>query len=351
MSARRATIADVAREAGVSPSTASVVFSGRTPVSDVTRQRVRDAAERLGYTGPDPRAASLRRGRSGIVGVVFEGRLGTAFLDPVMTHVMDGLTEGVAPAGAGLLLLRHDGGDAAEPSLLTAPIDAAVLIGSHASMRESLAVLRARGVPVVVIEGDAGEGVPQVRLDNREAQRQVASHLAGLGHRDVAILTLPLRSGGLPGWVDPDAERDIRTDVTRHRLQGARDVYPHARIYASGGSLIDEGLAAGRIILADRRQRPTAVVAQSDLLAAGVVRAAEEAGLRVPDDLSVTGFDGIVVDGLAPYVLTTTHQPATEKGRAAGEAVVAMLAGGHAASLRLTCEFRAGNTSGPVPRR
>ncbi len=69
--------------------------------------------------------------------------------------------------------------------------------------------------------------------------------------------------------------------------------------------------------------RPTAVIAQSDLLAAGVIRAAEEAGLRVPEDLSVTGFDGIVVDGLAPYELTTLVQPATDKGRAAGQAVAA----------------------------
>ena len=93
--------------------------------------------------------------------------------------------------------------------------------------------------------------------------------------------------------------------------------------------------------------RPTAVIAQSDLLAAGVIRAAEEAGLRVPEDVSVTGFDGIVVDGLAPYELTTLVQPAAEKGRAAGQAVAAMLAGEAAASIRFTCVFREGNTTAP----
>ena len=96
--------------------------------------------------------------------------------------------------------------------------------------------------------------------------------------------------------------------------------------------------------------RPTAIIAQSDLLAAGVIRAAEEAGLRVPEDLSVTGFDGIQVDGLAPYELTTLVQPAVEKGRAAGEAVARMLAGEDVETIRFTCVFRAGNTSGPVPR-
>jgi DNA-binding LacI/PurR family transcriptional regulator len=96
---------------------------------------------------------------------------------------------------------------------------------------------------------------------------------------------------------------------------------------------------------------PTAVLAQSDLLAAGVIRAAEEAGLRVPEDLSVTGFDGIVVDGLAPYELTTLVQPAAEKGRAAGLAIAAMLKGAEPASIRFTCLFRDGNTTAVAPAR
>ncbi len=351
MSARRATISDVAREAGVAASTASVVFSGRTSVSEATRRRVRDAAARLGYTGPDPRAASLRRGRSGIVAVVVEERLGMVFSDPVMTLQMDGLTEGVARVGAGVLLLRDTGrADDEGPSLTTAPLDAAVLIGCNARTRESLEVLRARGVPVVVIEGDGGAGVPQIRLDNREAQRQLASHVAGLGHRDVALVTLPTTAERRPGWLDAAAEADIRVEVAADRLAGARDVFPHARAYAAGASLIDEGLAAGRVLLADAAHRPTAILAQSDLLAAGVIRAAEELGLRVPEDLSVTGFDGVDVDGLAPYALTTAVQPATEKGRAAGDAVVAMLDGAPAASLLFTCTFREGNTTAPAPR-
>lgn len=347
MSTRRATISDVAREAGVSPSTASVVFSGKTPVTDATRRRVLDAASALGYTGPDPRAASLRRGRSGIVGVVFEEHLGTAFLDPVKTLMMDGLSDAVSPLGAGLLLLRdHDPTESGmAASLTTAPLDAAVLVGCSGHLRESLAAVKARGIPVVVVEGDAGDDVPRIGLDNREAQRQAASHLRALGHRRVAILALPARAGWQAGWLlDGTA---ITIDVTRERLAGALDVYPDAPAYAAAGSFIDEGLAAGRVLFADPSHRPTAVIAQSDLLAAGVIRAAEEAGLRVPDDVSVTGFDGIVVDGLAPYELTTLVQPAADKGRAAGQAVAAMLEGSDAASIRFTCEFREGNTTAP----
>ncbi|KTS06919.1 LacI family DNA-binding transcriptional regulator [Microbacterium testaceum] len=345
MSTRRATISDVARAAGVSASTASVVFSGKTPTSEATRARVLAAAAELGYTGPDPRAASLRRGRSGIVGVVFDEHLGTAFLDPVTTHMMDGLADGVSRLGAALLLLRDDGETVSEPSLHTAPIDAAVLIGCSPRMRDSLEIVRARGIPVVVIEGDAGEGIPRVLLDNVEAQREAARHLADLGHRDVVIVTLPTDATRRRRWIADDAE--VRVDVTADRLAGAREIFPRARALAAAGSSIDEGMIAGRTIFADPDRRPTAVIAQSDLLAAGVIRAAEEAGLRVPHDVSVTGFDGVVVDGLAPHVLTTLVQPATAKGRAAGEAVAAMLEDEPPSGLDLACTFRAGTTTAP----
>jgi DNA-binding LacI/PurR family transcriptional regulator len=342
---RRPTIADVAREAGVSPSTASVVFSGTTAVTDATRARVLAAATTLGYTGPDPRAASLRRGRSGIVGVVIGEHLSIVFLDPVARQMMDGIADGVASIGAGLLLLRDDG-SGREPSLTSAPIDAAVLIGSNARLRDSLSVVAARGIPVVVLEGPACDGMPRVGLDDREAEREIGRHLRHLGHVHVVTVTLPLDAERTPGWAAGD---DIVLDVPRERLRGVRDVYPDAGVYAAAESSIDQGLAAGRVILASD-DRPTAIIAQSDLLAAGLVRAAEEAGLRVPADVSITGFDGIVVDGLAPYELTTMVQPAVEKGRAAGSAVVAMLAGEAVASVDFTCTFRAGNTTGPAPR-
>lgn len=343
--ARRATIADVARQAGVSTSTASVVFSGKTRVSDTTRERVLAAAAALGYAGPDPRAASLRRGRSGIVAVVLEGQLRTAFLDPVTIATMDGLTDGLTELSAGVLLLRDEPNDEGVTALASAPVDAVVLIGCSGRTRASLEVVRGRGLPVVVIEGDAGDGVPQVSLDSREAAAQVARHVRDLGHRDVALLTLPLDSGRARGTVTAERLARATVDVTVERLRGMREVFPDAPAISAAGSSIDEGLIAGRALLAEADARPTAVIAQSDLLAAGVIRAAEERGLRVPDDLSVAGFDGIRVDGLGPHVLTTTVQPAVEKGRAAGEQVARMLRGEAAVSLHFTCRFRAGTTT------
>lgn len=313
-------------------------------MSDATRARVLDAATALGYTGPDPLAASLRRGRSGIVGVTFQEALRRTFEDPVRILTMEGLAAEIAPLGAGLLLLQESGPG---PTLTSAPLDAVVLIRCSDEMRETLTHVRARGIPVVAIEGDAGPDVPRIDLDDRAAQRTALEHLRALGHERVSLVTLPPTANWDAGWLDDDVR--ITNPILRERLRGARDVYAGARAYAAGTSSIDAGIQAGRALFADPDSRPTAVAAQSDLLAAGVVRAAEEAGLRVPADVSVTGFDGIVVDGLAPHRLTTLVQPAVEKGRAAGRAVAAMLAGQPAESLRLECRFREGNTTTIVP--
>ena len=346
---RRPTIADVAREAGVATSTASVVFSGKANVAAATRERVLAAAADLGYAGPDPRAASLRRGRSGIVAVVLEGHLRAAFLDPVTTAMMDGLTDGLADLSAGILLMRDEPGE--EGAAIThAPVDAFVLIGCSGRTKASLEVVVGRGLPVVVIEGDAGGEIPRITLDNVAASADVARHVHDLGHRDVALVTLPLDSERERAAVSPARIANATVDVTVHRLEGMRQVFPDAPAISASGSLIDEGVLVGRMLLTDPATRPTAVLAQSDLLAVGVIRAAEELGLRVPEDLSVAGFDGIEVDGLGGLTLTTSVQPAVEKGRAAGEQVARMLGGEPGITQHLTCVFRAGTTTGPVPR-
>jgi len=352
-SGRRATIADVARAAGVSTSTASVVFSGKVNVADATRERVLAAAAELGYAGPDPRAASLRLGRSGIVGVVLGGDLRHAFLDPVTTAMMDGLTDALSDEGAGLLLLRDDPHGEEAPPIAEAPVDAVVLIGCSGRTRAAIDIVRQRGLPVVVIEGDAGEGVPRVTLDNREASAELARYIFRLGHERVAAVTLPIDVERHRGPLTEERLRAATVDVTLDRLAGFRAVYPDALAISAAGSLIDEGMIAARTLLADddgalRADRPTAIIAQSDLLAVGVIRAAEELGLRVPDDLTVAGFDGIAVDGLGSQQLTTIVQPAVAKGRAAGEQVSRMLAGERGQSVHFTCTFRAGKTSAPL---
>jgi DNA-binding LacI/PurR family transcriptional regulator len=339
----RPTLAAVAARAGVSASTASLVFSGSGPVAEATRARVLEAAAALGYAGPDPTARSLRRGRTGVIGVVTEDRLGDAFRDPINLALLDGLGEELADEGYGLLVLPWAPGSGVD--LAAAPMDAAVLLGCSADLAHSVEVLQQRRIPLIAIEAPALQTVVSIDLDNAEATRRGAELLRELGHERVALVTLPLDLARTRGVLTPEREAATTAFTAAERIRGARAVFPDAGGVSSGGSTVGEGHAAGLALLdVPEHERPTAVIAQSDLLAAGVIRAAEELGISVPEGLSVLGFDGIRLDGITSHALTTLVQPAVEKGRAAGRAVRAALAGEAPDGVALTSELRRGAT-------
>jgi DNA-binding LacI/PurR family transcriptional regulator len=352
----RPTLAAVARAAGVSASTASLAFSGAGPVSPATRDRVLAVAAELGYGGPDPRARSgssspkrsLRRGRSGIVGAVIESSLSDAFRDPVNVAMLDGLADVTGPADYSLLLLTETGPE--QSRLIDAPLDAVVLFGCSLRLDESVAVVRRRGIPVVSIEARAMEGVLDIGLDNIDASRTLARHLHDLGHRRVAVVSLQLGPTRALGPITDERIASGTTYIALQRLEGVREVFGRVGGVVTEGSWTSEGYRAGLALLdVAPADRPTAIVAQSDLLASGVIAAAAELGLEVPRDLSVVGFDGIRLDDPRAADLTTMRQPAVEKGRAAGRALLDLLSGAPVGSTTFTSTFRRGSTTGPPP--
>ncbi|UCR88210.1 LacI family DNA-binding transcriptional regulator [Mycetocola spongiae] len=343
----RITLAAVAARAGVSPSTASLAFSGRGPVSDATREKVLATAREMNYAGPDPRAQSLRRGSSGIVGALISDRIGVSFRDPVLIQTLDGLAEELTKIGASLLLIPES--ESGSVTVATAPIDALVMMCASADAQESARTLACRGIPVIQVEGPDIEDAVNIRVDNRGGSRQLAQHLRDLGHTRVAVVTLGVDRHRRLAPLTPEAEATATVETTMQRLHGVREVFPEVGGMIAGSSRVDAGRAAALALLSvERELRPTAIIAQSDLLASGVLAAAEELGLRVPEDLSVVGFDGIRVDGLERR-LTTVWQPAQGKGLAAGRTVLAMLAGEAVADTDFEVSLILGDTSGPVP--
>ncbi len=346
--ATRPTLSAVARRAGVSVSTASLVFSGAGPVAEATRQRVRAAASELDYGGPDPTARSLRRGRSGVIGLVTEDTLGDTFRDPVNLALLDGLGEELGAERLGLLVVPMAGVGGLDPG--DAALDVAILLGCSTSIAEPVASLRRRGVPMIGVETEPLDGVAAIDLDNRAASEAGARLLAELGHARVAVVTLPLEADHRRGPLDAEREEAATAFVVRERLAGVRAVFPDADGLSAAASSVEEGMIAGRTLLdVAPAARPTAIVAQSDLLAAGVVLAADELGIRIPEELSVVGFDGIRLDGVLTRPLTTLAQPTAAKGRAAGRAVLAALRGETIDPVLLRCELRVGATTGPAP--
>ncbi len=342
--AKKATLAAVAARAGVSVSTASLAFSGAGPVAEATRRRVLGAAAELGYCGPDPRARSLRQGRSGIIAVVTEQRVLDAFRDPVGLAFLDGIGEALAPSGRALLLVPDAG--AGRSVLRTAPADAMVLIACSTDLAEVVDIAAGRGVPLVSLGGSGFPEAVPITLDDERAATTLAEHLAELGHRRIAVVTLPLDARRERGPLTPEWEVRGVVVPTAARLAGTRRVFADPPAWVAAGSLVDEGYRAGCALLVDAG-RPTAIIAQSDLLAAGVIRAAEELGLRVPEDLSVAGFDGVRLDTVLSHDLTTMVQPAVEQGRAAGAMAIELVDGGSPEPLFFSSVFHRGATTAP----
>ncbi len=349
----RPTLKDVASAAHVSPSTASLAFSGAGPVAATTRQRVLAAAAALGYAGPDPTAASLRRGRSGVVGVVVGERLRDAFRDPYVVALLDGLVDELAGAGLAILLLpmTHDLHAPPAEQYRTAPMDAAVFATGGLPEDPALAVLTDRGVPVVAVEGPDGAQTSVVRVDDRAGTADAVRHLVGLGHRHVAVATMPLRLDGVSGWLGPDRRSGGGFTDTVNRLDGVYDVIRPASVWETAGNTVERGREAGHRLLdvPAGQPRPSAVLAQSDVLAAGVVQACGDLGLRVPEDVSVVGFDGVSIPWLAPHRLTTVVQPVEQKARAAAGMVLDRLAGGVPRERTLHVRLRPGTTTTTAP--
>jgi DNA-binding LacI/PurR family transcriptional regulator len=288
-----------------------------------------------------------------VIGVVLDDRLSDAFRDPVNVLTLDGIAEVAGAAGASLLLVRSPLDDERGLGpLVDAPMDAVILIGCNRRIDSAVAVLRRRAIPVVAIEADDIEGAVPVHLDNREASHRAAAYLAGLGHEQVTVVSLPLDASHRRGPLDEDRALTTAAFISTERLLGVREVFPDAPAVEAAASSVEEGRIAGAALFAPGVEVPTAVVAQSDLLAVGVVSAALEAGLRVPEDVSVVGFDGITVDDSLFHrthirELTTLVQPFVPKGEAAARAALAMLDGEQPEPAWFRSELRVGDTTAP----
>ena len=348
----RATLREVADRAGVSTSTASLVFSGKGPVAEETAERVRKAAADLGYTGPNPLASSLRHGRAGVVGVIVEGRLLHAFRDPFAVSVLDGLAQELDAIPAGMLLIaqsQHDPG-LIIPQLAGYALDAVVFSLCGPMHNPVVDHLAARGIPMVGNGSPDDLRVAQIRLDERGASASAARHLHDLGHRRAGHIAMQLRSDSTTAAFTPADLGTAGYADARDRAAGFLDVFgDDSPMVETEIPDVDQGRLAGRMLLdVPSERRPTAVVAQSDLLALGAIQAAEELGLRVPQDVSVTGFDGIDLPWYAG-TLTTVLQHGEEKGRQLGVMVRTLLAGDAVTDLLMPTELRVGTTSAAPP--
>jgi LacI family transcriptional regulator len=317
----RITIRELARLSGVSVGTVSRALNGYADVRPETRERIMRLAQELDYT-PAAAARSLVTQRSHVIGVFMETGEGHPDLQhPFFHEVLGGLKQRVGAHGYDLLLFaseRPGNGYGPHSYLKRArhhAVDGAALIGLDPEDPEVRRLTRA-GLPCVGIDMDLeGTATEVVMSDNVSGAEAAMRHLHDLGHRRIATITGMLESR--PGI---DRLRGYRAAAQALGLAYRDEYVAYGDFYAESG----REQAARLLQLEDR---PTAIFAAADMMAIGAVRAAAEAGLRVPEDVSIVGFDDIQ---LAPHInppLTTMRQDKLGLGAAAGDALVARIAG------------------------
>ncbi|WP_329114724.1 LacI family DNA-binding transcriptional regulator [Streptomyces sp. NBC_01465] len=305
----RPTSRDVARAAGVSQATVSLVlgekWAGR--VSARTVGLVRDAAAELGYR-PNLAARNLRLGSTRTALLVVPA-LTTEFFARVYT----GAAETAGEHGFGVVLYPSpDGMGPARDPFASARSSLDGVIASSIAV-DSLASLRSSDLPLVMLDSDPAEttAAAHVNLDIADGMRQVTDHLLALGHRDFLHL-----ASSVDSWTF-----DVRAEALHEALRGSRVRTVKAPLN------VDAARAAAESALSGPGPHPTAVICDDDIMAAGACKAARRLGLRVPEDLSVTGFDDLALATAIEPELTTVALPAEEIGRRGMAALLAVLDG------------------------
>jgi DNA-binding LacI/PurR family transcriptional regulator len=306
-------ITDIARTAGVSPSTVSRALQDNPRISAQKRAAIRALALQMGYQ-PSQIARSLVTGRTKTLGIVV-----TDVSDPFVAEVLKGAEQAGREVGYSLLFATS-GRDPVQELLaarllLARQVDGMIVISSRAADLYT-ELLRSNGTPVILVNNELdNQRAHSVRTDNGDGIRQAFSHLWELGHTRIAFV------GG------PKAGRSSNERLQSYREVSASFGLPQvSEMVIDGKGLLEDGQRAFAVLVG-QTQHPTAVMCYNDLTAIGLMAAAHEAGTRVPIDLSVVGYDNIPLSAFTVPPLTTVEQPKEALGRMAVQNCVRALEG------------------------
>ena len=245
------------------------------------------------------------------------------FANPFLPELLRGLGDVCDALGISLVIVPPVGGSIAR-AVEGALVDGFVLLGLEPDHAE-LELVRRSGVPVVALDVESWGGADVIAIDDAGGSREVATHLYGLGHRDVAVVLIAEH---------PDVGLDERGGISGRRLAGIREGF-RAAAQDDGGQPVELRVAStsvteegGRAVFAELHADglPSAIIAITDLTAIGILVAARDLGVSVPDELSVVGYDDIPAASWTSPPLTTVHQPIREKGRRAAQRLIQLMA-------------------------
>jgi len=321
------TIKDVARAAGVSASTVSRALTAPDLVQSDTRARVERAAGQLGYQ-PNRAARGLITGRTGNIGLIVPD-----LTNPFFPGVVKGVQGRAREAGFSVFVADTDEDPAAEAGLVRAlskQVDGILLCSPR--MSDDHLRTAAAETTLVMLNRRVGR-IPCITIDNSDGIRQAVAHLAALGHRRIAYVAGPRAS-----WSNRDRAKTLRTATAAAGIELVEigSVVPQ---FAGGVAAADQVLAAG----------VTAVVAYNDLVAFGLLNWFANRGVKVPEAISVMGFDDIVLARMVSPALTTVAQPQEPIGRAGVDLLLQLLEGKEATRREISAQLMVRHSTGAAP--
>lgn len=347
MAARRTTMKDVAEHAGVSKSAVSLAFNDASKLSEDTLRRILAAADELGFS-QDPTARMLRTRRTGSLGLLLPQQIGKVFENPYYSMFLQGVGQVCNREGYTLLLAPPLRGSMLK-TIPYAAVDGFIVAGLE-SDRGEVQALRKRGIPFVLVDSEWHDGVPSVDIEDGSGIADIVEHLLAHGHRRIAFAVIETGiDGGYRHWRGP---------VLR-RMEGAIKGLAAANLTPDSEEVTVVEVPCTRAGGVDafkdlwsRHERPTAIVAFSDVIAYGILDAAREAGVDIPSQLSVSGFDDLAESSWTTPTLTTIRQPIATKGRLAADYLMEAINGSiepEPRQQRLSTALLLRESTGPVP--
>ncbi|MFG6476942.1 LacI family DNA-binding transcriptional regulator [Microbacterium sp. P06] len=346
MTAPKVTMKDVAALAGVSKSAVSLAFNDSRKLSPATLQNILNAASELGYS-QDPAARMLRTRRTDSLALLLPQQLDNVLQNPYYTQFLQGIGQTCHREGFTLLLAPPLRGSMLR-AIPYAAVDGFIVSGLEYD-RGEVTALRQRRIPFVLVDSEWHDDIPSVEIDDGQGTAEVVDYLIGRGHRRIAFVAFDTGvAGGFTDWHGPVRRR---MDGVRHSLAqvGLSTDDPDITVLEVPCTRAGGTEAFRRLWSVP--ERPTAIVAFSDIIAFGVLDAARAAGVDVPGSLSVTGFDDLAEASWTAPSLTTVRQPIATKGRLAAEYLVEAIARDQPAEVRhqrLPTSLLIRRSTGPV---
>ncbi|MBV9488463.1 MAG: LacI family DNA-binding transcriptional regulator [Verrucomicrobia bacterium] len=319
----RLTLKDLAARLGVSAMTVSNAFNRPDQLSPELRSRILQTANELGYYAPAPAGRVLRTGRVNAIGLCCPDPIAHLFSDPNAAEFMKGIAEVCQERQIALTILPGFADASQSCALDTVAVDGLILYAAPDAGPFLSRVLR-KPLPVVTVDGKRRPGSPNVSIDDRQGARQVADLVLAHGHRRIAIFGMEIGPGMRSRPVTFAQLEKASCVVTRERARGFRDAFegygvsperlPCFEVFRNNAEQADQ---LAHNLFERGEELPTAILCMSDRIALGIASAARACGLRIPQDLSLTGFDDIPATASADPPLTTVRQPTRGKGRTA----------------------------------